>query len=128
MIVNVNRFRASPIDSDRKMVVTSGNFAWPCKIGESGTNDPVERVIAQCGTSRHTRPEIPLVIRSEDSEGIEKLMHRVLRLAGLWNKSEGCGDELFTTNPEQIEACYTAIIDCVEKLRKPTSQKSPAVE
>jgi hypothetical protein len=104
-------------DSDRKLPVVNGDPVWPCKIGESGTSDPVERVITQCGTSRHTLPEIPLVIKSEDSEGIEKLIHRVFRLAGLWIKNEACSDEWFKTNPQQVEACYAAINDCIVKLR-----------
>jgi hypothetical protein len=39
-------------DNDRKLALGKGDSIWQCKIGESGTSDPVERVIAQCGTSR----------------------------------------------------------------------------
>jgi hypothetical protein len=90
---------------------------WPCKIGKSGTGDPVERVTSQCQTSWHTLPEIPLVIRTDDSEGIEKLIHGVFDVVGLRIENDGCGKEWFITNPQQIEACYLAINDCLLKLR-----------
>jgi hypothetical protein len=104
-------------ESERELATYRKDSVWQCKIGESGTSDPIDRVIAQCGTSRHTLPKIPLVIKSYDSEGIEKLIHRVFRLAGLGIKNDSCGDEWFMTNPQQIDICYESIHDLIQKLR-----------
>ena len=94
-------------DTDRELANFKGHPTWECKIGNAG--EPVSRILSQTKTSRHTLPVIALAIRSDDAEGLERLIHRLLRRAGLWKNNDDCGDEWFMTNPEQVAVCYSGL-------------------
>jgi hypothetical protein len=102
-------------NTDRELADLKGQSTWPCKIGNAG--HAVERVLNQARTARHSLPVIALVIRSDDAEELERLIHRLFKRARLWIDNDYCGDEWFITNPEQVASCYSAIEDLVRSLR-----------
>lgn len=102
-------------DSERELANLKGQSTWPCKIGKG---EPI-RVLTQVGTARHTPPIIALVIRSDDAEGMEKLIHGIFRRDGSGIDNEACGREWFMTTPEEVEACYLGIENLATSFRRP---------
>ena len=106
-------------ENEKKVAKYEGRSVWECKIGKS-TGDPIDRILNQSKTARHTLPIIALAIRCDDAEGTERLLHQFFRYAGVWKKNEGCGEEWFLTNPERVAACYLEI----DKLAKTLAERS----
>lgn len=102
-------------ENDKKVANNEGRSIWECKTGKS-TGDPVDRILNQSKTARHTLPIIALVIRCDDAQGTEKLLHDLFRYAGVWKKNHGCGDEWFVTSPERVAACCSEIEKLVKTL------------
>jgi hypothetical protein len=110
-------------DTDRELANFKGQAAWPCKIGRAG--EPVDRILNQTRTARHSLPVFALAIWSDDARGMEELIHQLLQRAGLSIDNDYCGDEWFMTNPEQIAACYSGIEDLVASLRRAKRTEKP---
>lgn len=71
--------------------------AWPCKIGRSKRN-PIWRIIDQ-QASMQERPEIWLMIKTDNSRHVERLLHIALADRRL----PTFGREWFSTSPDAIE-------------------------
>lgn len=93
--------------SDKELAELKGNNVYPCKIGKSN-GDPVNRIMAQLGTSNHEMPILAFVMQTDSSSVLENVLQGILRLQ---NKmiSGGVGKEWFMTSPEQIEDIYKLI-------------------
>ena len=88
-----------------------GDTQYPCTIGRTsgGTIKSVRGYI-----ERQTRkavvepPKIPLLFRTDSCVDLEGAIHRVLKLRG--QQIDAPGDELFTTNHEEVLEIYDFII------------------
>lgn len=60
-----------------------GRSSWPCKIGRS-ERDPILRVYSQSGTALPEKPEIALLIKTDQAATLETALHAVLKLRGQW--------------------------------------------
>lgn len=89
-----------------------GDSRYPCTIGRT-SSDTIKSVREYI--ERQTRkavvepPKIPLLFRTDKCVDLEGAIHRILRLRGQQIK-EAPGDELFTTNPEEVLEIYDFII------------------
>ena len=94
--------------NDRKLAELEGREVWECKIGRTGSNDAVNRILNQgIRTALSRTPLIGLVVRTDDSIALESILHASLRLAGA-EVPDSPGTEWFLTSPRRIEAWYEA--------------------
>lgn len=77
---------------------------WKCKLGRS-TRDAMSRINEQCGTSSPEAPCIGLVIKSDKSQLLEKVLHDVLKFKTR-HLSDGIGKEWFITSPNEVLSIY----------------------
>ena len=89
------------------MAASEGKKTWPCKVGRS-SRDPVLRIMSQARTALPERPEIALVMRTNDSSALESALHSILRLRGRWRFDSPCS-EWFDTSPAEVLSIYRLI-------------------
>jgi len=89
------------------MAASEGKKTWPCKVGRS-SRDPVLRIMSQARTALPERPEIALVMRTNDSSALESALHSILRLRGRW-RFDSPGSEWFDTSPDEVLSIYHLI-------------------
>jgi hypothetical protein len=85
-----------------------GNTSWRCKLGRSAGN-PTNRIYEQCGTGMPELPIIGLIIKTENSTKLERLMHDILKYR---NKHIGdtIGKEWFMTSPNEVLSIYQFLL------------------
>ena len=80
-----------------------GKEFWACKIGSVETQVPSEMP---------EPPEIPFVLRTDDAENLEQLLHNILRFRGK-QIADAPGKEWFMTSPSEVEDIYKMIMENV---------------
>ena len=89
----------------RSYAESQGEDSYPCKIGRTGGSDPNIYINNQAGTSLPEKPEVGLIIWTDNPVGMEKQIHDLLDNAGL-RKKDAPGQEWFFTNPRQVKRFY----------------------
>ena len=81
-----------------------GEILWRCKIGETHDQDTATRVKQQIGVSPE-KPVIALIIRTDNSRRLEKMIKDILKF---WNRQvkDAQGTEWFMTSPAEVESIY----------------------
>ena len=82
-----------------------GKDAWPCKIGCSEYQNPIHRILEQAGTGMPEKPEIALIMLTNQPREIESAIHNLL-----YRITDAPGAEWFRTNPDRVEEIYNIII------------------
>ena len=78
---------------------------WACKIGRT-KGIPDGRIVSQgAGTAFSDVPNIGLVLKTDDSQTLEAMIHAALRGAGR-HISNFRGTEWFRTNPNEVKTLY----------------------
>lgn len=83
------------------------NYYFPCKIGYS-RHDAVERVEQQIKTALPERPEIGLIIKTDDGYLLEQALHAILKLKHR-QVDDAPGKEWFLTSPDEVNILAQAI-------------------
>jgi hypothetical protein len=91
----------------RRAAEMQGHDRWPIKVGMTTTSVAVR--MAAHRTALPEAPELALVVRSENSALLEKVVHGVLTLRGLRSDESG-GSEWFITNPRELAAIYRWVV------------------
>ena len=85
---------------------------YPCNIGKTIGNVK-DRVSGQIGQQLPEKPQIALVIRTDDCEALETEIHYELKRRGCWldpkSGADVVGVEWFLTNPTQVEGIVKSI-------------------
>lgn len=93
-------------ETDRLLAGYENRSCWPCKIGHTTTSLEA-RIIGQNGTAMHSLPIIGLLIHTENSAWLERIIHAALRLADRTiSGSRSLGTEWFNTTPDAVLAWY----------------------
>ena len=81
-----------------------GKVLWRCKIGETHYQDTATRVKQQIGVSPE-KPIIALIIKTDDSKRLEKMIKDILKF---WDRQvkDAQGTEWFMTSPTEVESIY----------------------
>jgi hypothetical protein len=77
---------------------------YPCKVGRTD-GAVTSRIYSQMTTSMPEWPQVWLVIRTDTSRTLERVLHGILSLRGQ-SMSDAPGSEWFMTNPAEIEAIF----------------------
>ena len=77
-----------------------GKEFWACKIGSVETQVPSEMP---------ELPEIRLVLKTDDPENLEQILHNILTFRGK-HIADAPGKEWFMTSPSEVEDIYKMII------------------
>ena len=78
-----------------------GKEFWACKIGSVETQAPTEMP---------EPPEIRLILRTDDPENLEQLLHNILTFRGK-RIADAPGKEWFMTSPSEVENIYKNIME-----------------
>ncbi len=89
---------------------SQGKDSYPCKIGRTDGSDPISYINNQAGTSLPEKPEIGLIIQTDNPVGVEKGIHGLLDDDGL-RKKDAPGQEWFVTNPDKVKRYYEHAIN-----------------
>ena len=82
-----------------------GKDTWPCKIGRSEYQNPIHRIYEQQGTGMPEKPEIALIMLTNQPKKMESAIHNLL-----YRITDAPGTEWFRTNPDRVEEIYNIII------------------
>lgn len=88
----------------RRSAESRGESSWLMKV--STTSDSLENLMAH---HRGMLPEVPavaIVVRTDDADLLQRLVHLVLDMRGRRSTSGG-GNDWFVTNGEEISAIYS---------------------
>ena len=85
---------------------SQGEEIWPCKIGRSEYQNPIHRILEQTGTGFPEKPEIALVIQTNQPKEVEDAIHSLLDSNRM---PDAPGTEWFITNPSRVEEIYEII-------------------
>lgn len=103
--------------NDRKLAELQGRDTWECKIGQTGNEEVLARILGQGAKTALSRfPVVGLVIRTQDSAALEKALHSSLRILEC-EVEDGPGSEWFMTSPAYVEAWYTGFQEALLRLR-----------
>jgi hypothetical protein len=89
----------------RRVAAHQGEAFYPCKIGRTSFEASV-RVFGQATTAMPEWPAIWLVILTDNSRVVERMLHAVLVLRGR-AMDEAPGAEWFLTNPDEVESIHS---------------------
>ena len=78
---------------------------WPCKVGYTEYANPIHRIYEQPKTAMPEKPEIALVIRTDQQTELEDAIHQLLDSDHI---PDAPGTEWFMTNPS--EELYNILI------------------
>ncbi len=81
---------------------------WACKIGRSRSS-VVNRIGTQTRTALPEFPKVGLLIKTDESNLMEKTIQNILRLQGK-QKQDAPGKEWFITSPSEVERVYESIL------------------
>jgi hypothetical protein len=113
--------------NDRRLAELEGRDTCECKIGRTGSRDPIQRILGQgIRTALSRLPTVGLVLRAEDSAALEIALHSSLRLVGA-EVPDSPGNEWFITSPARVEAWYESFQNALVAIgqQPSTSNKSP---
>ena len=82
-----------------------GKILWRCKVGETHDQDTKIRVKQQIGVSPE-KPVIALIIRTDNSRRLEKMIKDILKFWGRQVSKNVQGTEWFMTSPAEVESIY----------------------
>jgi hypothetical protein len=92
--------------NDRRLAELEGRTVWECKIGHTTTTDAIYRILSQgVRTALSRLPTVGLVLRTDDSAALERILHSSLRLIEA-EVPDSPGTEWFMTSPARVEAWY----------------------
>ena len=77
-----------------------GKEFWACKIGSVETQAPTEMP---------ELPEIRLILKTDDPENLEQILHNILMFRGK-HITDAPGKEWFMTSPSEVEDIYKMIV------------------
>lgn len=93
--------------NDRKLAHSESKNVWECKVGRTSNPNVELRLISQgVNTALSRSPVLGLLIRTNNSALVEKILHDSLRFASS-DYDEAIGREWFMTSPEFIETWYS---------------------
>lgn len=95
-------------DIYKKHNASIGLDMFPCKIGMSKRESPIDRIISQSPTAYPEYPHVALVIQCEDSRKLESVLHSILNFHNRKIKNSP-GSEWYNTNPIEVETIYDSI-------------------
>lgn len=90
----------------KEMAKSNGTSTYPCKVGMS-FNQASGRVRSQA-TALPEKPEIGLVIKTDNPAMLEKAIHSILGMRGK-HESDAPGSEWYDTNPTEVEEIFGLI-------------------
>jgi hypothetical protein len=86
----------------KELAVLKNEKYWRCKIGRTDSIEPVFRIQSQVTTEICELPIVPFLIRTNNSNGLERSIHTAIE-----NRGRKCdtalGKEWYYTNPEEVE-------------------------
>ncbi len=91
----------------RRLAENGGESSWLMRVGI--TTESVESMLA---SSRAVLPEVPalaIVVRTDDAELLQRLVHMVLDLRSR-RATSGGGDDWFITNGDEIAGIYSFVL------------------
>ena len=92
--------------NDRELAELKGRDVWECKIGSTSSSDAIPRILGQgVRTALSRLPTVGLVLRTDDSAALERVLHLSLRLIEA-EVPDSPGVEWFITSPARVEAWY----------------------
>jgi hypothetical protein len=77
---------------------------WACKVGHT-KSDPHKRIKSQSSTAMPEPPKVGLVIKTDEPEVLENVLHNILKLKGKFMK-DAPGKEWFITSPSEVQQIY----------------------
>lgn len=90
----------------KELAESRGEETWPCKIGHSVYPNPIHRILEQARTGFPEKPEIVLVIQTNQPKEVEDAIHSLLDSDHM---PDALGKEWFITNPSRVEKIYQII-------------------
>ncbi len=81
---------------------------WACKVGRSRSG-AISRIGSQTRTALPEFPKVGLLIKTDESNLMEKTIQNILRLQGR-HKQDAPGKEWFITSPSEVERVYESIL------------------
>ena len=91
----------------RRYAESLGAPQWPCNIG--GTEGYVAyRVYEQIGEQLPEKPQLALILRTDDYRWLEAKIHAVLKRKGK-QIEDAIGEEWFMTAPSEVKSIYLSI-------------------
>lgn len=82
---------------------------WAHKIGKTEGN-PLDRIKKQVGTALPERAIIPTVLKTNNPDELEKVIHHILTIRGR-KKMDAQGEEWFLTCPDEITFIYDFVVN-----------------
>jgi hypothetical protein len=112
--------------NDRKLAEHEGRDTWECKIGYSTKEEAQERILSQgCRTALSHVPILGLLIRTQDGDALEKILHASLRILAR-DVEDSPGTEWFMTSPAHIEAWFGGYQTALDRLKGGEKQPDPS--
>jgi hypothetical protein len=94
----------------KRLAAKEKNLHYPIKIGFSKDLNPDARILSQTSTALPESPIVALLIKTDDSAGLEKIIHSTLSF-NRKNIKEARGEEWFLTNAEEIARVVNIILE-----------------
>jgi hypothetical protein len=91
----------------RQMAEQRNETFWQCKIGRTD-GDPLQRILSQASTALPERPNVAIIIRTNNSVELENAIHNILTLRGR-KIDNSPGAEWFLTSLEEVLSIYKFI-------------------
>lgn len=85
-----------------------GEDSWPVKVGRSNSAS-MDRIMQQVGTGNPEWPVVHLAIRCQDSQGLERALHAILRLRKT-HIPGAPGNEWFLASPDLIRDLLRSLL------------------
>ena len=96
----------------RRYAESLGAPHWPCNIGR--TEDEVTaRVSQQIGDQLPEKPQIALILKTDNCRTLEKKIHDALKRKGK-HIQDAIGKEWFLTSPSEVLAIYQSISERID--------------
>lgn len=110
--------------NDRRLAELEGRDVWECKIGRTSSSDAISRILGQgIRTALSHVPTVGLVLRTDDSAALEKVLHSSLRLIEA-EVPESPGVEWFITSPARVEAWFAIFQNALVAIGRSSSNLS----
>jgi len=109
-------------DNDKEVSRLQGKITWACKIGYT-TDDVVRRVMTQTKTARAYKPQIAVVIRSDNALYLEATIHNAFKMIDRhFGERDSIGHEWFDTSPDELIWWYSRFEQIMFKLKTVNTQ------
>ena len=91
----------------RRYAESSGDPQWPCNIGRT-EGYVAYRVYEQIGDQLPEKPQLALILRTDDCRWLEAKIHAALKRKGR-QIEDAIGEEWFMTAPSEVKSIYLSI-------------------